>query len=303
MEVNSFVADLIKNISVDDPRELELEAKKYNLDSWINLHKTKATGMGAMISVIHIPIIGKGFDVAYLGRIIGKLCFGIGHIKNKPVDYNSDLEGILAILTEIAIPISRKELKEKFKKNFYLEIDNEYKKYLEEHNNRSILKKLLDIILFRFRPLSLEDFEKKLFQDYLDKIIIKNKLIMDHCENNINKFIRDTVFTFRLTKNLTGSLSKKVGAKIGMKMGTKVGSKILSKAGSKLGAKMVGKISTKYIPGIGPISSAAINLWIMDGFSQAAIKYYDADYIKIKSDISKEVFEDINLNAIINNIL
>jgi hypothetical protein len=311
MEVSSFVADLIKNISVDNYRELKLEAKKHSLDEWIDKHIIKAGWAGNITGAIGGPfsLFLEAADMAYLGRLIGRLCFGIGYIKNKPVCSQSDIESILAIWTEIAIPISRKELKEEFKNNFYLEIKEEYEKYLElESLNKrnSFFRKLLAFFSSNKKQsttqdklLSFEEFEEKLFEKYLSEITIINKMVIDDSEDVFSKYLRETIFTLRLT----GKMKKKSLSKVGVKLGTKIlskkgipklTSKIASKAGTKLSSKVAGKVSTKWIPIIGGVTSAGINIWIITSIAEAAKQYYDADYIRIKTDMSRDILDEIH---------
>jgi hypothetical protein len=281
MSASSFLADLIKNISVDDYRGLELEAKKHSTNSWIDTHKNKAAAVGAATGFLGGPIsmLLEGADIAYFGRIIGRLCFGIGHIKNKSVDYNSDLDGILAVWTDIAIPISKGELKKEFKRNFLYEINEEYKKYLK--SNKSFFKK----------QLSFEEFEETLFKQYLSEITIKNKIIIDDSSDTFDNYLREAIFTLRISKKFNGNLGAKMLGKKGM---PKLVSKILSKASGKLGSKLGAKMSTKWIPFVGSATSAGINTWIVDNISEAAVKYYRADYIRIKSDMSEDFLSDMN---------
>jgi hypothetical protein len=217
MEASSFVTDLIKNISVDNYRELKLEAKKYSLDEWIDKHTIKAGWAGNITGAIGGPfsLFLEAADMAYLGRLIGRLCFGIGYIKNKPVCSQSNIESILAIWSEIAIPISRKELKEEFKNNFYLEIKEEYEKYLELESLNKKQSTTQD------KLLSFEEFEEKLFEKYLSEITIINKMVIDDSEVVFSKYLRETIFTLRLT----GKMKKKSLSKVGVKLGTKILSK------------------------------------------------------------------------------
>jgi hypothetical protein len=311
MSASSFLADLIKNISVDDYRELKLEAKKHSTNSWINTHKTKAATIGAATGLFGGPIsmLLEGADIAYLGRIIGRLCFGIGHIKNKSVDYNSDLDGILALWTDIATPMSRGTLKQKFRSKFRFEISEEYNKYLENLNinkkqNESFFKRLFYVIFFFFKKqstiqnneiekelLSFEEFEETLFKQYLSEITIKNKIIIDDSSDTFDNYLREAIFTLRISKKFNGNLGAKMLGKKGM---PKLVSKILSKASGKLGSKLGAKMSTKWIPFVGSATSAGINTWIVDNISEAAVKYYRADYIRIKSDMSEDFLSDMN---------
>lgn len=89
---------------------------------------------------------------------------------------------------------------------------------------------------------------------------------------------------------IAGKASIKVGGKVAIKAGVIVGSqllgKIIPKVGAKLAAKAATKISTKWIPIIGGIVSAGINVWVADGLLEAADRYYSNDYVILDSDLS-----------------
>ena len=65
-------------------------------------------------------------------------------------------------------------------------------------------------------------------------------------------------------------LRKKLAKKKAIKLGSKLAAKLSVKLAKKLGAKA----ATGFIPGIGAIVGGGVNLWIMDGITDAACKYY-----------------------------
>ena len=78
---------------------------------------------------------------------------------------------------------------------------------------------------------------------------------------------------------LIAKVSTKFASKIVAKIAFKASSKIVGKAGAKVAGKIAGKMSTKWIPFVGGIVSAGINIWVIDGMINAAAEYYKADYI------------------------
>lgn len=68
--------------------------------------------------------------------------------------------------------------------------------------------------------------------------------------------------------------SKGLSKKLARKKAVKIGSKLAAKIATKLGTKAASKAATSWIPGIGSAVGAGVNVWIMDGIAQSAIKYY-----------------------------
>lgn len=101
---------------------------------------------------------------------------------------------------------------------------------------------------------------------------------------------------------VAGKFVVKVGGKIGMQYGlsttatiaaksvlkgnTKIVAKIAAKAAGKLGAKLAAKVGTKWIPVVGGVASAAVNLWVLNGLMDAAHSYYTNDYLLFDSDMA-----------------
>ena len=97
-----------------------------------------------------------------------------------------------------------------------------------------------------------------------------------------------------------GKFAVKVGGKLGMQYGatttatilaksvlkgnSKIAIRIASKAAAKLGAKLAAKISTKWIPVVGGVASAAVNLWVINGIMDAAHRRYTNEYIVFDGD-------------------
>ncbi|WP_298065759.1 hypothetical protein [uncultured Acinetobacter sp.] len=89
---------------------------------------------------------------------------------------------------------------------------------------------------------------------------------------------------------VAGKSAMKIGGKVAIKSGVVIGSqllgKVIPKVAAKIGAKLASKVSTKWIPIIGGIVSAGINIWVADGLLDAAEKYYSNNYVILDSDLS-----------------
>jgi hypothetical protein len=99
----------------------------------------------------------------------------------------------------------------------------------------------------------------------------------------------------------TGKFAVKVGGKLGMQYGLtttatvvaksvlkgnpKIAAKIATKAAGKLGAKLATKLGTKWIPVVGGVASAAVNIWVINGLMDAAQGYYTNDYVVFDNEI------------------
>jgi hypothetical protein len=101
--LNDIIAAAIHKMALVGSPEakegLKTRAKTYSLGGWRSVHLAKLGGVGAMTGVAGGPIglALEGFDIAYLLAAAGRACYGIGHIKDREVDYESDLALILAI--------------------------------------------------------------------------------------------------------------------------------------------------------------------------------------------------------------
>jgi len=148
--------------------------------------------------------------------------------------------------------------------------------------------------------LSKSEFENILFNEYLKEIKLDKKFLINDSSRMIDSNIKGVLLaSSKIVAKTSVKMSTKVGLKIGTKMiakklGVKIPPKILSKAAAKLSAKATGKISTKWIPLFGGVVSAGINIWVLDGISQAAEDYYESDYILISSEVSDEILEEID---------
>jgi len=108
---------------------------------WINIHKYKVDTVGVGTTLLGGPwvLALEVTDMGYLGSIMGRLCFGIGHINNKSVNYNYDMEGILAIWGGAGKGVKKEELKRIFKEKYKDEIEKNYTRYLREINKTKLI--------------------------------------------------------------------------------------------------------------------------------------------------------------------
>ena len=79
--------------------ELRRAAKQYLVQGWTAAQIAKAGAVGAVTGLPGGPLglALEGLDIAYLLGAAGRGCYGVGHIKGRDVDYESDLSIILAI--------------------------------------------------------------------------------------------------------------------------------------------------------------------------------------------------------------
>ena len=264
----SLLAGMLTSIScINNKEKFRKEAQQHNLDEWINKHKLKVGSVGLGTGLVGGPLglLSEAADTGYLGAIMGRLCLGIGHIHRKNVDYNCDMDGILAIWGGAGQGIKTDHLKNRARKNYGEQI-------LHEEN----------------------------FQNYLSTVTINNKIIINDDYSAINQNIRTTILTGTKAGTKVGSKTAiKGGMKIGTKLlakklGMKTTPKILMKASAKLSAKIASKMATKWIPIVGGVTSAAINVWVLDTLADAAKEYYNSDYILLSSEISNEAFDEIS---------
>lgn len=266
MESQSLLAEILTSIScIDNKKEFRKDAQQHDLDEWINKHKLKVGSAGFGTGLLGGPwgLVLEAADTGYLGAIMGRLCLGIGHIHRKNVDYNCDMDGILAIWGGAGQGIKTDHLKNRARKNYGEQI-------LHEEN----------------------------FQNYLSTVTINNKIIINDDYSAINQNIRTTILTGTKAGMKVGSKAAiKGGLKIGTKLvakkvGIKATPKIFMKASTKLSAKIASKMATKWIPIVGGVTSAAINVWVLDTLADAAKEYYSSDYILLSSEISNEAFNE-----------
>ena len=74
-----------------------------------------------------------------------------------------------------------------------------------------------------------------------------------------------------------------------MKFGSKGGAKVAAPASTKLVAKIASKMSVKWVPILGGIIGAGINVWIMGGLMDAAEKYYSNDYVVLSDELASDI--------------
>ena len=202
----NLIAKAIESMAmmdIDSKKELKQSTQNHDFNSWKMQCLGKGGGVGFATGLLGGPV-GIALEVADTGYLIamaGRASYGVGHIHNKVIDYENDIEGILAIWAGAGKTISKGDL---------------------------------------------------------------------------------AVLT---TAPIAGKLVVKANAKIGVKIAAKVSSKIIGKTSAKIAGKVASKLTTKWIPIIGGIVSAAINAWVLDGFIDAAEDYYNSDAILINDNL------------------
>ena len=108
MSINDEVAKMFKNLAnlgtKKEREQLEKQVKRYNINDWKAKQLTMVVTSGAVSGAIGGPV-GLGAipaDLAWCGRVSALGCFGIGHIKKIEVDYDVDMNLIMALWTGLA---------------------------------------------------------------------------------------------------------------------------------------------------------------------------------------------------------
>lgn len=194
--------------------KLRTEAKQYTIDGWKSKYILTLGGIGALTGVAGGPIglILEGLDIAYLLASSGRGCYGIGHLKDRTIDYEADIALILAIWSGAA-----------------------------EAGGAIAAGKV--------------------------GIKVAGKAATGMGINSATKLV----------------------AKSAMKFGAKGGAAVVPFAVTKIGAKIGSKMSLKWIPVVGGIVGAGINIWIMSGLMDAAESYYSNEYVILKEDLAKSL--------------
>jgi len=108
MTLESAIANAIKSMALVESEESRLslknEARSYNITSWKDLTIAKVSSVGVLTGLAGGPVglaLEVG-DIAYLLAASGRGCYGVGHILGCEIDYDSDINGILAIWSGVA---------------------------------------------------------------------------------------------------------------------------------------------------------------------------------------------------------
>lgn len=208
MSVQGQIADIFKSLGSigtdQERRNLKQKVNKYTVDEWRFESLAQVTASGALTGGIGGPVGLAAVipDIAFCGRVGALGCFGIGHILGREVDYDYDMNMILALWTGLA--------------------------------------------------------ETAIYVP-AGKVGIK--------------------LSSKATAKMAGKLVAKAVLKSSSKLGSKLAAKAASKAAAKLVAKLVAKTGVGWIPVIGGIVSAGINIWLVGGMLEAAERYYRGDYV------------------------
>ena len=238
--VKVFFTKLIEKASLlDEIAKIDLEntAKSYYISDWKLLQSSKVGAVGFGTGLLGGPwgLALETADMGYLIAMLGRTCYGVGHTLNKKVDYENDIEYILMLWSKVA--------------------------------------------------------ESKQYKALTGSIVsVSDKIVVD--KNNLPDDIQmgDIEGCFPITNSFNGAIVGKTMLKTGTKGTIKVASKVatgiitskvknkmlsktISKASAKFTAKAAGKMSTKWIPIIGGMTSCYkyMALKIFNGFSRGIL--------------------------------
>ena len=98
----NLIAKAIESMAMmDDESKIKLKEsiKNHTFKSWKNQCMGKSGGVGFLTGLAGGPagIALEVADTGYLIAMAGRASYGVGHIHNKIIDYDNDIEGILAI--------------------------------------------------------------------------------------------------------------------------------------------------------------------------------------------------------------
>lgn len=107
--LESSIATAVKNMSLMNSDEsrmlLKKEAQSHSIQAWKNRTCVKVSGVGVLTGLLGGPVgvLLEVADIAYLLAPAGRGCYGVGHILGCEIDYDDDINGILAIWAGVAI--------------------------------------------------------------------------------------------------------------------------------------------------------------------------------------------------------
>ena len=111
----NLIAKAIESMAMmDDESKIELKEsiKNHTFKSWKNQCMGKSGGVGFLTGLAGGPagIALEVADTGYLIAMAGRESYGVGHIHNKIIDYDNDIEGILAIWSGAGKAINKGDL-------------------------------------------------------------------------------------------------------------------------------------------------------------------------------------------------
>jgi len=111
----NMIAKAIESMAMMDTeskKELKESTKDHDFNSWKTQCLGKGGGVGFLTGLAGGPV-GIALEVADTGYLIamaGRASYGVGHIHNKVIDYENDIEGILAIWAGAGKTINKRDL-------------------------------------------------------------------------------------------------------------------------------------------------------------------------------------------------
>ena len=111
----NLIAKAIESMAmmdIDSKKELKESTQNHSFNSWKIQCMGKSGGVGFLTGLAGGPtgIALEVADTGYLIAMAGRASYGVGHIHNKIIDYDNDIEGILAIWSGVAKTIDKTEL-------------------------------------------------------------------------------------------------------------------------------------------------------------------------------------------------
>lgn len=84
--------------------ELRRNAQSHSMSDWKTKSVAKVAGVGGLTGLAGGPIglALEAADLAYLFSAAGRACYGVGHILGAEIDYENDIQLILAVWTDAA---------------------------------------------------------------------------------------------------------------------------------------------------------------------------------------------------------
>jgi len=291
---------------IDNHAAFKKDARKHSLGKWVDIHVAKAAAMGGASGWIPFSEL---VDTPYLVSMVGRLCFGIGYIKGKTVNTNEDMEGILAIWSDSAKAVSVKDLEKRlFSGSYQTTTDS----IIEANSKEKLFSFAFLKKIFGFKTNGSQESDKEkhikqqILTEYIKLLQISNKLLVEDSHLHIKEHVKTALLNRTNSSELYKEKQKhlKKSAKnsgssaktmliTSKKISKKITTKILAKSSAKFANKTAGKFASKFIPFVGPVVTAGINIWIIDTFAEAALRYYDSDYIMISNEISQDLTKDI----------
>jgi hypothetical protein len=111
MAMNNVIAEGIRIMamvgSIANKATLRYNARNHSLSDWRAKSVAKVAAVGGLTGLSGGPwsLALEAGDIAYLMSAAGRSCYGVGHILGKEVDYDNDINLILAVWCGVATAV------------------------------------------------------------------------------------------------------------------------------------------------------------------------------------------------------